>query len=97
RLMIELCISGAQSGADLGGAYGSKAAGIPVEIRTFRGFVPVGRKSLPDDLPVRYLDLGHRSYVDGLRKRTMANVEAADMTLIFTIRPIELTKGSLLT
>ncbi len=77
--MIELVVSGGQTGADQGGWRAAKAAGIPTT-----GWMPKGFKTeagCRPDFADLYGAKAHRSA--SYRDRTISNVGLADATVIF--------------
>jgi len=87
-MKIEKIISGGQTGADRAALDAAIACGVP-----YSGWCPKGR--LAEDGPIAdCYELQEMEDVD-YPSRTRANVEAADLTLIFSHGP--LTGGSLLT
>ncbi len=88
-------ISGGQSGADLGGIDFAKKYGIECEMNAFEGFKPV-RDNIPTDVHINYVCF-KPTYNSNLVCRTIYNVLNSDLTLILVNKPIERTKGSLLT
>ena len=77
--MIELVISGGQSGADLGGWKAAKASGILTG-----GFMPLGFKTEDGDHP-EYAELYGAEMLSSpaYPVRTAANVERSDATVFF--------------
>lgn len=88
--MIELLISGGQTGVDQGGLDFAIAHGIP-----HGGWVPLGRKSEAGPIPPRYKMKEHPS--PGYPPRTEANVLEADATVIFPAGLLNDENGCLLT
>lgn len=88
RLKISKVISGGQTGADRAALDAAIACGVP-----HGGWCPKGRRAEDGPIPSTY-NL-RESDSEEYPVRTKANVEAADLTLIFTRGP--LAGGSLLT
>ncbi len=88
HLEITRVISGGQTGADRAALDAAIACGVP-----HGGWCPNGRLAEDGVVPEKYAlrEMETESYSE----RTKANVEAADLTLIFSHGP--LTGGSLLT
>ncbi len=98
--MLELIISGGQSGADLAGNIFATNFGIDTEINTFKSFRPRDPRDYPLYAQIRkhfIPELDAIDYVPALRARTHYNVVNSDATLIFIHDQISATKGSLLT
>lgn len=98
--MLELIISGGQSGADLAGNIFAMNFGIDTEIRTFKSFRPrdLGDYPLYAHIRKHFIpELDSADYVPALRARTHHNVINSHATLIFVHDDIKTTKGSLLT
>jgi hypothetical protein len=91
---MKLVISGGQTGADLGGIAGAIEARIPVLMRIFEGFRPIGGRQIERmGLPFEYLDC-FGTYVEKLRQRTEANVVYAEGTVVFVNSVITPGSGS---
>jgi DNA-binding transcriptional ArsR family regulator len=88
RITIVKVVSGGQTGADRAALDAAIACGIP-----HGGWCPKGRRSEDGSIPAQYNLRETES--EEYPVRTRMNVEAADLTLIFTRGP--LTGGSLLT
>lgn len=86
---IKMIFSGGQTGADRGGLEAAIYLGIPTA-----GYIPKGRKAEDGIIPYRYQGLTETTSSNYL-VRTRKNVEATDLTLIFTYGA--LTGGSLRT
>lgn len=98
--MLELIVSGGQSGADLAGNLFASNFGVDTEINTFKSFRPRDPRDYPLYSQIRkhfIPDLDAIDYIPALRARTHYNVVNSDATLIFIHDRIENTKGSLLT
>lgn len=77
--LVRLVISGGQTGADVGGLVGARAQGVATG-----GSAPAGWRT--ETGPAPWLaDYGLTIGPGGYAERTMANVEAADATVIFGI------------
>ena len=98
--MLELVVSGGQSGADLAGNLFAMNFGIDTEIRTFKSFQPRDPHDYPLYSQIRkhfIPELDSIDYIPALRARTHHNVINSHATLIFVHDDIKTTKGSLLT
>lgn len=98
--MLELIVSGGQSGADLAGNIFAMNFGIDTEIHTFKSFRPRDPRDYPLYSQIRKVflpELASADYVTALRARTHHNVINSHATLIFIHNRIETTKGSALT
>lgn len=92
-------ISGGQSGVDIAALMFADKYGIENEVNIFKNFKPIRNESYPKTTKVNYVCNENKlvTYSDKLRCRTKYNVLNSDITLILVNKPIEDTKGSLLT
>jgi len=77
-----IVISGGQTGADLAGLWAAKLCGIKTG-----GFAPKNWKTQSGSKPTLGSSFGLVESTGGYKKRTIENVQAADLTLIFASNP----------
>jgi hypothetical protein len=79
QMRLEAIISGGQTGADRGGLDAARELGLKMG-----GYCPKGRRAedgrIPDEYPM--VELTDRGYIP----RTRANIDAADVTIVFQWR-----------
>jgi len=98
--MIELIVSGGQSGADLAGNIFAANFSIDTEIRTFTSFKPTDAADWPVYSQFRkhfIPELDSLDYIPALKARTRYNVVHSDATVLFIHSRLDRTKGSLYT
>ena len=94
--MVELIITGGQSGGDIAGNILADKKGIPNEVNIFKEFKPTRKEIYPKSTKINYVCDKHH-YIGNLACRTQYNVNKADITIILVKQDIQNTKGSKLT
>lgn len=92
--MIEMIISGGQSGADLLAIDWAKKNGIKCELNVEASYVPLNNGIVPEGVPIHVVS-EKRGYSGGWIERRRFNIMKSDFTLIFVKKDIYNTKSSL--
>lgn len=92
--MIDMIISGGQSGADLLAIDWAKKNGIKCELNVERSYTPLNNGIIPSEIPIHIVS-NKRGFSGGWIERRRYNIINSDFTLIFVRDDIYKTKGSL--